>query len=47
MKSEACLPLHGPDDGEGVGLDVVVEHHLDGQWKLKPNVNAGSALFYQ
>ena len=29
------LPLHGSDDGEGVGLDVVVEHHLHGQRKLK------------
>ncbi len=27
-------PLHGFDDGEGIRLDVVVEHHLDGQRKL-------------
>jgi hypothetical protein len=27
-------PLHGFNDGEGIRLDVVVEHHLDGQRKL-------------
>ncbi len=27
-------PLHGFNDGEGVRLNVVIEHHLDGQRKL-------------
>jgi hypothetical protein len=34
-EEEAFLPLHCFDDGERVRLDIVVEHHLDGQGELK------------
>ena len=31
---DSTLPLHGPEDGESVGLRVIVEHHLDGEGEL-------------
>jgi hypothetical protein len=34
MSHHSSLPLHGPEDGEGVRLRVIVKHHLDSEGKL-------------
>jgi hypothetical protein len=32
--AKSSLPLHGPEDGESVGLRMIIKHHLDSEGEL-------------